>query len=80
MWQNIETSEKITEKRKKYLVSKQNFHTVKSFSENLLAIAMKSKNTDTHKLTSLLRFIDIRIKQNSIEWVSLKRNMKKKKK
>ena len=33
----------------KYLMSKQNFHTVKSFSENLLAIQMKNKNTDTHK-------------------------------
>ena len=46
---HIDIKSVTTEKRKKYLVSKQNFHIVKSFSENLLAIEMKNKNTDTHK-------------------------------
>ena len=34
-----------TEGRRNYLVSEPNYHTTKFFSENLLAIGMKEKNT-----------------------------------
>ena len=42
-----------TEKRRNYLVSEQNYHTTKLFSENLLAIEI-----------AVLRSINIKIKQN----------------
>ena len=35
-----------TEARRNYLVSEPNYHTTKCFSENLLAIEMKKKNTN----------------------------------
>ena len=34
-----------TERRRNYLVSEPNYHTIKSFSENLLAIEMKNAYT-----------------------------------
>ena len=36
------------ERRKKYLVSEPNYHTIKFFTKNLLAIEIK-KNRDTHE-------------------------------
>ena len=42
-----------TEERRNYLVSEQNYHTTKLFSENLLAIEI-----------GVLRSINIKIKQN----------------
>ena len=47
-----------TEKRRNYLVSEQNYHTTKLFSENLLAIEI-----------AVLRSINIKIKQNINVWV-----------
>ena len=34
-----------TERRRNYLVSEPNYHTIKLFTENLLAIEMKKKNS-----------------------------------
>ena len=39
----------VTAEKRSYLVSESNYHTTKFFSENLLAIEMKKKNTDTHE-------------------------------
>ena len=41
-----------TDKRRQYIVSEQNYHTTKFFTENLLAIEMK-KNNDTYKFVHL---------------------------
>ena len=38
-----------TEKRRNYLVSKPNYHTRKFFTENLLAVEMKNKQTNKQK-------------------------------
>ena len=40
-----------TERRRNYLVSKQNYHTTKYFTENVLAIEMKKKqkNSNSYK-------------------------------
>ena len=38
-----------TEKRRNYLVSKPNYHTRKFFTENLLAVEMKKKQTNKQK-------------------------------
>ena len=38
-----------TETRRNSLVLKQNYHATKNFSENLLAIKMKNKNTNIYE-------------------------------
>ena len=43
IWENIKNIKLLlTEKRKNYLVSESNFHTTKIFTENILAIEMKT--------------------------------------
>ena len=49
------------ERRRNYLISESNYHTIIIFSENLLVVEMR-KNADKYEKTSLLRFINIRIK------------------
>ena len=39
----------VTAEKRSYLVSESNYHTTKFFSENLLAIEIKKKNTDTYE-------------------------------
>ena len=43
MWENREIKLATTETRRNYLVSQQNFHTTKFFTEKLLAVEMKKK-------------------------------------
>ena len=38
-----------TERKRNYLVSEQNYHTTKFFTENLLASEMKRKKRDTYE-------------------------------
>ena len=47
--------------KRNYLMSEPNYHATNFFSENLLPIEMKKKN----KKKSMLKFINIRIKENS---------------
>ena len=53
----LETTKSI----RNYLGSETNYHTTNFFSENLSATEMR-KNADTHKIASLLWYINIRIK------------------
>ena len=50
-----------TKSVRNYLGSETNYHTTNFFSENLSATEMR-KNADTHKIASLLWYINIRIK------------------
>ena len=49
------------ERKRNYLVSQQNYHTTKFFTEYLLAIEMK-KHRNTYKQTCLFRTFNTRIK------------------
>ena len=51
----------ITERKKNYFVSEQNFHTTNIFTEYLLAIE-KKKNAETYEQTCLFRTFNTRIK------------------
>ena len=54
-----------TEKRRNYLVSEPNYHTTKLFTENILAIKIKKKQTkknrDTYEETSQFGAFNTRI-------------------
>ena len=54
------------DRREHYLVSGQNYHTTKLFTENLLAIEMRKTQTPINKpyqaYQDLLRFVNIRFK------------------
>ena len=49
-----------TERKRNYLVSEQNHHTTKFFTENVLAVEMKKKNSNINEHTCSSRFINIR--------------------
>ena len=64
LWRISEKNEDIktvtTKARRKYLVSEPNYHTLKTFCENLLAIEMKKKNpANIYEKSSLFRFFNI---------------------
>ena len=53
VWKHRDIKLVITEKRRNYLMSKQNYHTTKFFTENVLAIEMRKTQILTNKSVCL---------------------------
>ena len=68
MWENRNIKVVATEKRRNYLVSEPNFHTVKFFTENLLAIEMRKTQIIMNKPVYLgLSILDLILNQTMMK-------------